>query len=250
MDPLLISAASGMKARMESLDLLANNIANSGTSGFKADREFYSLVQDQLPVIERNWTDFSQGTLVPTNNQLDLGLSGAGFFALNTPSGVVYTRNGQFQTGKNNQLQTADGYSLRNARDQGRPITVDPRIPIGIAKNGAVEQGGQQIGQLEIAGLGTPASSGASSGTIATLAKQGNSYFRMAAPGTALGMTAPPAEASTEVLQGTLEQSNVPAADAAVRLVSIMRQFEMLQHAVTIGADMDKQAITDVARVI
>jgi flagellar basal-body rod protein FlgF len=245
MDPLLISAASGMKARMESLDLLANNIANSGTTGFKADREFYSLVQDQLPLIEHNWTDFSQGALVPTDSQLDLALSGAGFFALNTPSGVVYTRNGQFQVGKNNQLQTSDGYTLRNARNQGRPIIVDPRIPIDIAKNGAVEQGGQQIGQLEIAGQGTPASSGASSETLATMAKQGNSYFRMASP----GMAALPAEASTEVLQGTLEQSNVPAADAAVRLVSIMRQFEMLQKAVTIGADMDKQAITDVARV-
>jgi flagellar basal-body rod protein FlgF len=248
MDPLLISAASGMKARMESLDLLANNIANSGTSGFKADREFYSLVQDQLPLIERNWTDFSQGALVPTNNQLDLGLSGAGFFALNAPAGVVYTRNGQFHVGKNNQLQTSDGYTLRNARNQGRPITVDPRIPIGIAKDGAVEQGGQQIGQLEIAGLSAPASSGASLGALA-MTKQGNSYFRMAAPGMAGPGMSPPADASTEVLQGTLEQSNVPAADAAVRLVSVMRQFEMLQKAVMIGADMDKQAITDIARV-
>jgi flagellar basal-body rod protein FlgF len=238
MDPLLISAASGMKARMESLDLLANNIANAGTTGFKADREFYSLVQDQLPVIERNWTDFSQGALVPTENQLDLGLSGAGFFALNSPSGLVYTRNGQFQVGKNNQLQTSDGYTLRNFRDNGRPIPVDPRVPIGIGKNGIVEQGGQEIGQLEVAGQGPAASSGA-------LAKQGNSYFRMSAP----GLAAPSAGAATEVLQGTLEQSNVAPGDAAVRPVSVMRQFEMLQRAVTIGADMDKQAITDIARV-
>jgi flagellar basal-body rod protein FlgG len=51
-----------MKARMESLDMLANNIANSGTAGFKADREFYNLYQQELPVIETQWTDFSQGT--------------------------------------------------------------------------------------------------------------------------------------------------------------------------------------------
>ena len=49
MDPLLISAASGMKARMESLDMLANNMANSGTTAFKADREFYSMFRDELP---------------------------------------------------------------------------------------------------------------------------------------------------------------------------------------------------------
>ena len=57
MDPLLISAASGMKARMESLDMLANNVANSNTAGFKADREFYNLYQTGLPVVEGKWTD-------------------------------------------------------------------------------------------------------------------------------------------------------------------------------------------------
>src|SRR5690242_16681290 len=72
MDPLLISAASGMKARIESLDMLANNLANSGTAGFKADREFYNLYQQSLPMVEKQWTDFSQGTLVPTGNPLDL----------------------------------------------------------------------------------------------------------------------------------------------------------------------------------
>jgi flagellar basal-body rod protein FlgF len=245
MDPLLITAASGMKARMESLDMLANNLANTGTAGFKADREFYSLMQDQLPVIERQWTDFSQGTLTPTANPLDLGLSGKGFFALNSPAGVVYTRNGQFQVGKSTapgtgQLQTAEGYTLRNtlggANTKGQPITVDPALAITIGKNGEVEQGGQVIGQIEIAGPDT------SSGGVDKL---GNSYFRMAD-----ASTPPAAGQDTEVVQGTLELSNVPAGDAAVRLVSVMRQFEMLQKAVGIGADMDKQAITDVARVV
>jgi flagellar basal-body rod protein FlgF len=249
MDPLLITAASGMKARMESLDMLANNIANSGTTGFKADREFYSLMRDQLPVIERQWTDYSQGALTPTANPLDLGLSGKGFFALNSPAGVVYTRNGQFQVGKTSgagpgspgmgQLQTAEGYTLRNARGdaaaKGKPITVDPSLAITIGKNGEVEQGGQVIAQIQIAGPDT--GSGA-------LDKLGNSYFRMSDASTPLA----PAQ-NTEVLQGTLEQSNVGAGDAAVRLVSVMRQFEMLQKAIGIAADMDKQAIADVARV-
>src|SRR5579862_5507675 len=101
MDPLLISAASGMKARMDSLDMLANNIANTGTAGFKADREFSGLFEEQLPMVDRAWTDFSQGTLTPTGNPLNLGLSGTGFFALNSPTGVVYSRNGEFQISKN-----------------------------------------------------------------------------------------------------------------------------------------------------
>src|SRR6266849_4381319 len=100
MDPLLISAASGMKARMDSLDMLANNLANTGTAGFKADREFSGLYQEALPMVEKQWTDYSQGVLTPTGNSLDLALSGKGFFALNSPGGVIYSRGGEFQLSK------------------------------------------------------------------------------------------------------------------------------------------------------
>lgn len=168
MDPLLISAASGMKARMESLDMLANNIANSGTTGFKTDREFYGLYQEQLPVIEKQWTDFTQGTLLPTGNALNLGLSGSGFFALNSPAGTVYSRNGAFQISTTKQLQTVEGFTLRNVRDQGKPIVVDPAQPVDVSKDGVVSQGGQEVGQIEIAGVPAPS---------AVLSKMGNSYF-------------------------------------------------------------------------
>src|SRR5713226_4525691 len=112
MDPLLISAASGMKARMDSLDMLANNLANTGTAGFKADREFYGLYQQALPMVEKQWTDFSQGMLTPTGNPLDLALAGQGFFALNSPAGIVYTRGGEFHISKGNELQTSEGKTL------------------------------------------------------------------------------------------------------------------------------------------
>ncbi len=235
MDPLLISAASGMKARMESLDMLANNIANTGTAGFKSDREFYSLYQQELPMIEKQWTDFSQGGLTPTGNALDLALSGKGFFALNSPTGTVYTRNGQFQISKSNQLQTADGYTLRNVRNEGKPITVDPAQQLDIDKRGIVRQGGQEIAQIEIGGIDDPAQ---------VLGKLGNSYFAVLNPSASIK-----AAQNVEVQQGALEDSNVPTADAAVRLVSVMRQFEMLQRALSVGAEMNKQAIEEVARL-
>src|ERR1700739_1081221 len=100
MDPLTSAAASGMRARIESLDMLANNIANSSAPGFKADREFYNIYQSAeaaespegttpsvLPVIERQWTDFTQGSLTPTGNPLDVALAGEGFFVASSPSG-------------------------------------------------------------------------------------------------------------------------------------------------------------------
>jgi flagellar basal-body rod protein FlgF len=227
-----------MKARMESLDMLANNIANVGTAGFKADREFYNLYQNELPVVESKWTDLSQGSIVPTSNPLDLALSGNGFFALNGPGGIEYTRNGNFTISKTNQLATSDGYTLRNTRDQGRPIQVDPTQTISIDKYGTVTQAGQEIGQIEIASM--PASEG-------SLAKLGNSYFSLANSTQSAALPAA-SVATAEVIQGHLEQSNVAPADSAIRLVGVMRQFEMLERAMRIGADMNKQAIQDVAR--
>ena len=226
MDPLLISAASGMKTGMQSLDMLANNIANLGTVGFKADGEFHGLYEQQLPVTEQPWIDLSQGVLTNTGNPLDLGLTGKGFIALNSPTGIVYARNGQLQISKTNQLQTAEGYTLRNTQDQGKPITVDPALPIDIDKTGVVRQGGQEIGQVEIDSIPN---------APLTLRKQGNSYFRLSTP------EVPAIDSSTEVRQGTLEQSNVDVASSTVRLISIMRQFEMLQKAISVGSAMNKR---------
>jgi flagellar basal-body rod protein FlgG len=95
-------------------------------------------------------------------------------------------------------------------------------------------QGGKTIGQLQIADF----TSGAG------LAKQGDNYFRAADPA---GQVAIPNGTSVE--QGKLEASNSGTAESAVRLISIMRQFEMLQKAAALGTDMDKQAIEQVARV-
>jgi flagellar basal-body rod protein FlgF len=234
MDSLLISAASGMNARMESLDILANNMANTSTVAYKADREFNNLYKAQFPYVQSQWTDYSQGNLTLSGNPLDLGLAGPGFFALNTPTGIVYTRNGTFQISKSNQLQSAEGYTLRNTRDQGKPIAVDPAQAIDIDKDGVVSQGGQEVGQIEVDTIDNPQSS---------LKKLGTSYFALT------GTSVPKLVDVTDVRQGMLEQSNVPASDQAVRLVSIMRQFEMLQRAMRVGTEMDTQAIQEVAKV-
>jgi len=222
-----------MKARMESLDMLANNIANSSTTGFKADREFYSLYESELPLAQSQWTDFSQGVLIPSGNPLDIALAGQGFIGLNSPTGTVYTRGGEFQISKSNQLQTADGYTIRNVNDQGKPITVDPLQAIEIDKDGVVRQGGQEIGQMEIVSVDNAGSA---------LKKLGTTYF-------ALMNATPKAAPATEVRQGAIEQSNTPVADQAVKLVSVMRQFEMLQKAMLVGTDMNKESLDKVASV-
>jgi flagellar basal body rod protein FlgG len=241
MDPITAGAAGGLRARMEALDMLANNMSNAATPGFKRDGEFYGLFEDAeaaawgngtatLPVIEKHWTDFAQGTLSSTGAASHLALSGPGFFAVNGPSGPLYTRNGSFEVKANGHVTTQEGYPLRLVG--GASLQVQPG-PFEISPDGTVRQGMTVLGRLEVVDFPPEA-----------LIKQGASLFR---PG---GAAAAPALArSTEVHQGKLEGSNVSSAESAVRLVSLMRQFEALQKAIGIGGEMNRRAIEEVARV-
>ena len=243
MDPLTITAAGGMRARMESLDMLANNIANAETGGYKVDREFYNLYTSQeaftadsqdpatLPVIEKNYTDFSQGVLRATSNPLDFAIQGKGFFAVNTPAGVAYTRAGSMHVSLAGTLETADGYAVQDA--SGKAVKLDPGLPVDAAEDGTLSQSGQKVGQLAVFDFADPGQ----------LVKQGNTMFRPADP------KVQPALATSAIQQGRLEGSNVGSAESAVRLVSVMRQFEMLQKAIHIGVDMNRKAVEEVARV-
>jgi flagellar basal-body rod protein FlgF len=241
MDPMTAMAASGLRSRMESLDLLANNMANASTDGYKADREFYSLYVSPeaadagqaatMPVIERPWIDLAQGVIQPTGNTLDLALSGKGFFAVQTSGGPLYTRNGSFHLAAGGELVTAEGYPVSGSG--GAVLRLQASGKIDVAGDGTVRQDGQVVGQLQVVDF--PGAAG--------LAKQGSNYFRPADTSPA------PAAAGTTVEQGKLEASNTGTAESAVRLISIMRQFEMLQKAASTALDMSKQAVEQVAKV-
>jgi len=244
MDPLTTSAASGMRAREEALDMLANNIANAATPGFKLDRENYnryiseaaadgSDMPSAAPVLERNWTDFSQGALTPTGNSLDLALEGKGFFVVDGPNGPLYTRSGGFHMSPTGRLESQEGYAVKVVDAKGAPVKLDPTMPVEVAKDGSVLQGGNTIGKLALADFQD----------TGALQKLGRTYFQVNGPISATVLN------GTGVRQGSLEAANVVPSENAVRLVSVMRQFEMLQRAVTIAGDMNRKAIEEVARV-
>lgn len=225
---------------MESLDMLANNIANTDTGGYKTDREFYSLyTSDEAtgdnpttsPVIEKNFTDYSQGSLRVTSNPLDMGIQGKGFFAVDSPAGIAYTRNGSFHLTAAGKLVNGDGYAVRSST--GKPITLDPSLVVDVGADGTISQSGQATGKLAVLDFANQDD----------LVKQGNTLFRSADPKTV------PVATSAQVQQGRLESSNVGNSESLVRLVSVMRQFDMLQKAVHIGTQMNQKAVTDVAKV-
>jgi flagellar basal body rod protein FlgG len=243
MDALTIAAASGLKARMESLDMLANNLANAATAGFKGDREFYGLYVSAgaaggpvggpavMPVIERSWTDFSQGMIYATGNPLDVAISGRGLFSVDSPAGRLYTRNGSFRLSPAGVLTTQEGYPVRLAG--GGTLQLAGAGAIDVSPDGAVRQNGVALGQIEVVEFAD----------VSVLSKRAAGYF------TAPAGAQPQPATEFELHQGKLEASNVSSAEGAVRLVSVIRQFEMLQRAVSLGAEMNRRAVEEVARV-
>ena len=243
MDQISVIAASGLSARMQSLELLANTMAHASPNGFKGDGEFYTVytseaadadesgVPTTLPMIQRQWTDFAQGLLEPTNNPLDFGLSGKGLFTIQGPSGPLYTRNGNFHISADGTLLASDGLPVLLRDDQ--PVKLDPTLPVEVSPDGEVKQQGQTLGQLKLVQFKD----------TSVLLKQGNNYYRN------IGDQEPAEAVNTEVHQGNIEGSNVSAAHGAVRLVGVMRQFEMMQKAISISNDMGRKAIEEVAKL-
>jgi flagellar basal body rod protein FlgG len=241
MDPTLLTAAAGLRSRLETLELLGNNIANVNTAGFKADREFYSLYlgleaeasvlgdASWMPLVEGSVIDFRQGLLTATGAPLDVALSGPGFFVVDGPQGLLYTRNGNLRRSRAGRLESSEGLAVRGERG---PITLPPG-EIKIGEDGSVWVAGGQIDRLQVVEFapGVP------------LAKVGRSYFRPPD-----GARATPGNRAA-VRQGQLEAANVNPAEAAVRLVEVTRQFEMLTRAVSlVGQDMNRRAVEELPR--
>jgi len=229
----LLIAAAGMKAQIETLDLLGNNLANSGTVGFKGDREFFRLFRTALiqpdpntaearwmPVVQGSVIDFGQGPLTRTEGALDVALSGPGFFATETSDGErLYTRNGAFRLSPQGLLETAEGHRVLDT--VGSNITIPAGSEIRVGDRGMIRVNGLNIAQLAVVTFeGQP-----------PVTKAGLSYFQ--APE---GAAAVPA-AEPLVKQGYLESSNVNVPLAAVQLIQTSRNFQMLSRIASLVAD-------------
>ncbi|MDP9054990.1 MAG: flagellar hook basal-body protein [Acidobacteriota bacterium] len=155
MDAISTSAASGMRARMESLEMLANNLANVETGGFKADREYFSVYTGAeatadprtgeipgQPLVQSHWTDLTQGNLLNTANPLDFAIDGDGLFAVQTKDGVRYTRNGNFRIGSAGLLSAADGSPVQ--AQGGGTIALQQGLSVEVLPDGTVQQGGSR----------------------------------------------------------------------------------------------------------
>jgi len=251
MDSGLYAAYTGLLARTQALDTAANNLANAGTAGFRAQRDYFSGVLaggiDQNPetasqvgqsvngfgILGGNSLDLGQGEIKATGNPLDLALNGQGFFAIQTSNGIRYTRDGAFSRSSKGVLQTAQGEPVLD--NNQKPIAI-PTGSIYVSPDGNISVSTAD-GSAIVGRVGTFDFANKSS-----LTAEGSNRF------SANGAKPIPANASVE--QGSVEGANEDAIHGTMQLVLVQRQAEMMQKALSVfNNDFDKTASEDLPRV-
>ena len=258
----LYVAASGMITETRRTDVIANNIANAASSGYKRDeaihQEFAPMLlkrindnQDDAVTSFRGFrleqgpprvgnlglgaytaeiaTDHAQGGMKTTGNMLDLAVSGEGYFAVQTPQGVRYTRDGSFYRQANGALVTAYGQAVLNAQD--RPIVLPDSANITIGAKGEIMDGQRRIDTLQFVQFDDRRA----------VLKQGDNLYRPQ-------QGAQPQAATGDIQQGMLENSNVNIASEMVSLINNYRIYEAGSRALVTQDSMTDKTVNEVGR--
>lgn len=237
-----IGLSRQMTLRRE-LDIVANNIANADTTGFKVEQ---LMVGTEVGERARNHAvrpgasfvldqgvgrDFGQGALHHTGRPLDLALEGDGvFFAVQDGAGEAYTRDGAFVTDPEGRLTTRDG---RAVLGDGGEIMLDPaRGEPAIAQDGTISQEGVPVGRLRVVRFDA----------LGVLEKAGDGFYRNASN------AAPMDAADTPIRQGVLEGSNVNPLLEITNLIEISRSYERITRMIEQTTDLSKRAVERLGR--
>jgi flagellar basal-body rod protein FlgG len=249
----LWTSATGMKAQALNLDVIANNLANVSTAGFKKSRaEFQDLLYETIrPAGTPSSQDtqvptgiqlghgtrpstvlkiFSQGDLEHTKNELDMAIEGDGFFQIAMPNGeTAFTRDGGFKLDSEGRIVNADGFSL----EPEISIPTDAvSISIGIDGTVSVLQAGEttptEVGTIELARFVNPAG---------LIAMGRNLYINSEASGDEMAGTAGEDGLGT-IAQGFLERSNVTVVEEMVSMITAQRAYEANSKSIQTADEM------------
>lgn len=235
----LSAAEAGMMNDLVRMNSISNNLANSGTAGFKRELTSVRSFADQLAVASgasgasgpasigrpqlATFTDQTSGVLKFTGNPLDLSLQGDGFFEVVTEQGAAYTRQGGFHVDESGRLVTTNGLAVMGKAGEIRLTGGQPVID----RHGKIWEGERLVGQLRVVKF-----------------SRTEDLIKMGA-----GLYAARAEASkeedgqTQVRQGYVESSNVVLMEETVRMIETMRHFESSQRVIQSYDEMLDKAI-------
>lgn len=225
----LTSAAGALALYQRQQAVLANNLANAATRGFRAEQPFARLL-DGARAATDTALDTTPGTLTSTGNPLDLAMEGDGFFVVQTPGGERFVRTGSFQLDANRQVVDGRGNPLLG---EGGPITV-PAGAVTIDDTGAVQVNGRTVQRLRVERVDD----------AAALDHEGGTQF-VPDPSRRL---VPPAE--RRVRQGSLEESNVNPMLAMTGMLDLLGKFTAAQKVLTTIDDVRGTAVHEIARPV
>ncbi len=234
-----LSAQQVLRQRM---DTTANNLANMTTTGFKTEKlvmrplsERPAAASDTPAEISfvdswRLQRDFSTGPIAQTGNPLDAAIEGEGFFTVQTPEGVAYTRDGRFTLGPGGQLVTRQGFPVLSG---GGPLVLDPAVgDVEIGADGGVLQAGVPVGRFDVATFANPTA----------LEKMGDNLWKATDE-------PPQAAQGVRVVGRALEGSNVNAIAEITQMIGVSRAYESISKMIVQADDLRSASIEKLARV-
>lgn len=271
---------SGQVAQQRKVETIANNVANANTVGFKKDQlvfkehltaltkgvddidiprnefspaDFYHTqgAENAMVAVDGNFTIFEQGQLTPTNNPLDVGLQGDGFIEVLTPTGVRFTRKGNFSMNRDGELVTDQGYRVLSAlnvspealrepasadsfpKPEDRILRIPTNAKITITKEGEVLTRDGQVGAISVVEFQDKHA----------LRKEGNSLYITPDENNVIRTNI-----KTSLNQGFLEGSNVNAIEEMSELIKAHRHFESIQKAINAYDQISGKAANDIGK--
>jgi flagellar basal-body rod protein FlgF len=243
MDNALYVGLSRQMVLRREMDIVANNIANADTAGFKVE-SLMEKTEPKAPAFtlmgpkpvkfvtdDGVLRDYGQGALRQTGAPLDMAIEGPGFFRVTTPAGERYTRDGRFRTDDTGRLVTQNGAPVLD--EGGGEITIDPeKGQVSISNDGVVSQGPERIGKIGVVNFAT----------LSVLEKTGDNLYKNTSNQT------PTPSADARVRQGMLEGSNVQPILEITKMIEVSRAYEQIAKMMDSQGDLSSKAVQTLGR--
>jgi len=239
MDTSISVALSAQRALLHQLDVVANNVANANSVGFRAEKADFSTVLSNATPDRTNFVEVTkvhvreaEGPKFQTDNPMDVAISGEGYFSLQTPAGQIFTRDGRFKVSPFGELQSLEGFGVLDAG--GAPIVLEKGgSDLTIHPDGRVREAGKLVGNIGVFNLPEDQIS----------ARYGNTAFTAKTPPNAIALGS-----STSMTQGFLEGSNTDPLKELANLITVQRSFDSVSSMIEKADAAMEKSITELAR--
>lgn len=243
----LYTSATGMSAAQRQSEVIGDNVANANTPGYKeqlaSNISFPSMLIERMGGnqatqavqigglgtgvgVDRAALSNVQGAIQTTGINTDLALTSPGYFVVQTPGGERYTRNGHFQLDANGTLQSPDGYALQGEKGSIGPLSSE----FSVKADGTIMDKGKIIDRLRVVDI-----------PVDALKREGQSLYSASQP--------VQASAGVQVLQGSIEASNVDLSGQMVQMMTVMKAYEANQKVIQTEDSMLDKAVNEVGKI-